>query len=122
MPQMIIIEDYAIEKDLLTNTYKIISQEAPLCPSCGILMSGYDTRKRHCIDLSGDKKWYTLRRVQCPLCHSVHLELPDFMHPSKHYAAQVIIDTIAGREQACPADNSTIRRWKTHPHTLPRKK
>ena len=119
---MIITKDYEICQDTQTNTYRIISYEAPLCPSCGVLMSGYDTRRRHCIDHAGVKQWYRLRRLQCPTCRRVHLELPDFMQPSKHYEAQLIRDTVTGVEQACPAEDSTIRRWKNHPHTLPRKK
>lgn len=120
-PPMIIIKKYTVQKLDAKDTYKVLSNEAPVCPSCGILMSGYDSRKRHCIDRSGEKSWYLLRRLRCPGCRRLHLELPDFMIPVKHYEAHLIHDTIAGTEDACPAEDSTIRRWKKHPPGLPRK-
>ena len=41
--------------------------------------------------------------------------LPDFMRPYKHYASPVIEAVEAGATASCPADNSTMRRWKKSP-------
>jgi hypothetical protein len=38
--------------------------------------------------------------------------MPDKMQPQKHYAADLIAQAVAGTVAYCPADNSTIRRWK----------
>ncbi|HOW23609.1 MAG TPA: DUF6431 domain-containing protein [Sedimentibacter sp.] len=53
--------------------------------------------------------WYRLHRLKCPGCGKLHLELPDFMAPKKHYEARLIEDVMAGRSDSCPADDSTIR-------------
>ncbi|WP_420544253.1 DUF6431 domain-containing protein [Tepidanaerobacter acetatoxydans] len=34
------------------------------------------------------------------------------MAPKKHYEARVIQDVLSGKTDSCPADNSTIRRWR----------
>ncbi len=109
---MIIATRYTTEYDEARGTYKIRNMEAPVCPDCGLLLSGYDTRARHVIDNSGEVRWFLLRRLRCNGCCKLHLELPDFMQPKKHYEAQLINDVLAGRSDFCPADDSTIRRWK----------
>lgn len=62
-----------------------------------------------------------LRRLRCSHCGRLHLEIPDVMQPQKHYAAEVIRKVEAGELGSCPADDSTIRRWKkeNHPPDLP---
>ena len=72
---------------------------------------GYHVR-RHAIDSAGVSHWYLLRRWRCPACQSFHLELPDFMAPRRHYEAETIRDVQIGDGESCPADDSTIRRWK----------
>jgi len=43
------------------------------------------------------------------------------MASKKHYEARLIEDVMAGRSDSCPADDSTIRRWKNgkYPPSLP---
>jgi hypothetical protein len=38
--------------------------------------------------------------------------LPDFMRPRKHYAAAIIEAVQEGRGENCPAESSTIWRWR----------
>lgn len=118
---LIIAINYTVEYDEARKVYKIRNKDAPFCPDCGQLLSGYDTRARHVIDSAGQICWYRLRRLKCPGCKKLHLELPDFMAPKKHYEARLIEDVIAGRLDSCPADDSTIRRWKNgkYPPSLP---
>lgn len=118
---LIIAINYTVEYDETRKVYKIRNKDAPLCPDCGQLLSGYDTRARHVVDSSGQIFWYRLRRLKCPGCEKLHLELPDFMAPKKHYEARLIEDVMAGRSDSCPADDSTIRRWKKgkYPPSLP---
>ena len=91
---MIIATRFTVEYDEARSAYKIRNVEAPLCPDCGRLLSGYDTRKRHVIDSSGAVYWFLLRRLNCPCCQKLHLELPAFMQPKKHYEAQLIRDEL----------------------------
>lgn len=93
-------------------TYQIRNLDAPLCPVCGLLLSGYDRRARHVIDASGSVYWFSLRRLRCPKCKRLHIELPDFMQARKHYEAAVIVEVIVGHPDMCPADASTMRRWR----------
>jgi len=42
----------------------------------------------------------------------MHLEIPDFIAPHKHYSAEVIQQALSQNQSFCPADDSTIRRWR----------
>ena len=110
---MIIAVNYTEEYDEKKDVYKIRNKEAPVCPDCGQLLSGYDTRRRHVVESSGAVRWFKLRRLKCTRCEKLHLELPDFMVPKKHYDARVIEDVLSGQSDSCPADDSTIRRWRS---------
>lgn len=109
---MIVTRQYTITYDAVREVYKLQSKEVPICPKCGAVMAGHGIRRRHAIDSSGTSRWFELRRWRCPVCQSVHLELPDFMAPRRHYGIDVIRDVQAGGGESCPADDSTIRRWK----------
>ena len=119
---MVTATRYMVEKLEGRDEYRILNRDAPLCPSCGVLLSGYDTRARHIVSSEGRSIWFRLRRLRCPVCCRLHLEVPDFMRANKHYTADMIAAVIAGGTDDCPADNSTIRRWRNenHPPGLPR--
>ncbi|WP_423719515.1 DUF6431 domain-containing protein [Anaerotruncus rubiinfantis] len=119
--RVIIVKDYTTEYDRNAGAYRIRGRRPPVCPDCGRIMSVYDTRRRHAISATGAPRWFLLRRLLCPGCGKLHIELPDFLRPRKHYDSQVIDDTVAGRLDCCPADDSTIRRWRSghDPPSLP---
>lgn len=71
-----------------------------------------DSKKRKLIMEDGSVRVFKLRRLLCQSCGMLHLEIPDCMLPNKHYASEVITDTVADRRNDCPADNATIYRWK----------
>lgn len=121
--ELIFTDSYSIEFDEKQDKYKIKNYITPICPDCGQLLSGYDTRRRHIKDDTGTCRWFLLRRLRCIYCNKLHLEAPSFMKAKKHYDASVIDDTVAGLSNSCPADNSTIRRWKqeNNPPSLPLK-
>lgn len=50
---MIVISQFEIVYSVEREQYTIKSKEPPFCPLCNALMSGYDTRERHCIDETG---------------------------------------------------------------------
>lgn len=109
---MVIATRYVIKRIPGSGLYSIRNVEAPACPVCGALLSGYDTRLRCVLNDTGQNMRFQLRRLRCPTCCRLHLEIPDFMAPHKHYSASVIKRARAGDIDTCPADDSTIRRWK----------
>ena len=116
---MIVISRYILKQE--GNAYRVLNRDVPLCPLCGAVMAGYDTRKRKSIDDSGERKTLLLRRLRCPQCGVLHLEIPEFLLPHKHYDREVISTVLSGDSSSCPADDSTIRRWKkqNYPPVLP---
>ncbi|MFV0518484.1 MAG: DUF6431 domain-containing protein [Aminipila sp.] len=117
---MVLTDNYTIEYDEKRDRYKVKNLTAPICPDCGQLLSGYDTRLRHVVNDMGVSQWFVLRRLRCTSCKKLHLEAPDFIEPKKHYKKDMITDVVAGNNDFCPADNATIRRWrKNHPPGLP---
>ena len=110
---MVTVTHYTVEK--VPGAYRIRARDPSLRPVYGVLLSGYDTRPRRVVDSSGAVLLFQLRRLRCPACHRLHLELPDLMRPYKHYASPVIEAVEAGATASCPADNSTMRRWRKSP-------
>ena len=110
---MVFTSRFSLRYDPSRKEYRVISAEAHSCPKCGAFLTGYDTRRRHSIDAEGVARWFRVRRLRCPACDSLHVELPDFMHPKRHYEAAVIEEALHDDGGgSCPADDSTIRRWK----------
>ena len=109
---MIIIKKYFVTYDDSANVFKVDSKDSTRCPDCGYIMSGYDHRKRKMLNSSGEEMTFLIRRLYCPICKRIHAELPECMVPNKHYAADVIISAVNNNLLDCPADDSTIRRWR----------
>lgn len=117
---MLIVREYSIT--IKPDGLRVVQGARWLCcPDCGDLLSGYDRRRRSVVEDVGSTSIYLLRRLRCSRCGRLHLEIPDIMQPQKHYAAEVIRKVEAGELGSCPADDSTIRRWKkeNHPPALP---
>jgi len=74
-------------------------------------MRARDSRKRLVKDSEGNLYTFQLRRLKCLVCGSIHLELPDYIQPQKHYFKLTIARAIENNN-ICAADDSTIRRWK----------
>lgn len=62
----------------------------PECPNCHCKMTHYDSRKRIFRRPGGKVSYIILRRLYCKHCKKMHLELPNFLIPNKHYAAKFI--------------------------------
>jgi len=71
-----------------------------------------DSKRRQVIESDGSKVPFSLRRLKCNDCSKLHTELPAFMVPHKHYASEVIEAELDGSRDDCPADQSTMDRWK----------
>jgi hypothetical protein len=117
---MIVTSRYTLEQIEGSTAFRVRSLGALHCPDCGSFCSRYDTRSRRVIHDDGHVELYLLRRVYCSICNALHLVLPNFIYPHKHYAASVITDALAGHVESCPAEASTVWRWrqKNHPPGL----
>lgn len=93
----------------------IKSKELSVCPDCQGILKVRDTKLRYVIRKeTEEREVFRLRRLKCQGCKKLHTELPDFMHPYKHYESKSIQDTIGERkDNCCKADESTLRRWKS---------
>ena len=94
------------------NYYYIINHDPAICPFCKEALKVYDSHPRKMIIENGQALTFRLRRLICPSCGTLHLELPDIMEKNKHYAKHVIIKALSSIYSDCPADNATIIRWK----------
>ena len=89
----------------------------PVCPVCGEKLRYRDSRKRIRRKEGGHVEYLEVRRLLCPHCRKLHVELPDCLVPHKHYDAEVISGVIEGivtpddldsEDHPCAA---TMRRW-----------
>ena len=109
---MLVATRYTVSFDASAGVYVVKNNDAPVCPECGSPLSGYDRRRRKAICQDGSVRIYLLRRLRCPRCGTLHTEIPDILIPHKHYEADVINAVRSGNDALCPADDSTICRWK----------
>lgn len=109
---MLIATHYTVSFDITKGVYVVRNKDAPICPQCGALMSGYDHRKRKVIGADGEPRIFLIRRLRCQVCRQIHSEIPDSLIPYKHYESEVIEAVRQGDDSLCPADDSTIRRWQ----------
>ena len=109
---MIIANDYLVEYDSTAQAYRVKGKFQSYCPVCQHPLIWYDTRKRTVIGDDGNPASFLLRRLRCMKCGKLHLEIPDFIAPHKHYSAEAIRQALREGGGWCPADDSTIRRWK----------
>lgn len=109
---VITLSRYAVSYDSRRGLYLIRSlEELPACPSCGRKLRAFGYRVRHVIADDGRPREYEIQRLRCDACRSVQLWLPDFIRARKYYDDRTIRAAVAGSDD-CPAEDSTIRRWK----------
>lgn len=107
---MIILTQYRILNK--NGIYYAVSDKTYACPDCGGAMKVRDSKRRHVITADGETQVFSLRRLKCIKCGSLHVELPDLIVPHKHYSRDVINRALNGAFINCPAENSTIYRWE----------
>ena len=92
--------------------YYVFEDEIKACPKCGGELKYRDTKKRWLIDAGGNVCIYHLRRSKCKSCGVLHTLLPDTMIPYKRYSRACIEAAVAGNDDGCIAETSTINRWR----------
>ena len=112
---MVIVSSFSLNYNPETNIFTIISEEILNCPFCNGTLVYRDSKLRTAINLYGEARLFSLRRLKCRYCNAHHRELPNTIQPFKHYDSETIQSVIDGSPDAamCAADDSTIRRWKT---------
>jgi hypothetical protein len=109
---MVIVSQY----DVSFNEKKVFfikSSEKCSCPVCDGALISRDSRLRKVIRKSGEVIRIRVRRLKCTVCEKLHTELPDFIHPFKQYESAAVQSALDGNHDDCPAEDSTIRRWRT---------
>lgn len=109
---MVVAEEYSLKYDAEREGYIVLCWQAHSCPICHAPLSGYDLRRRQATDEEGITRSYYLRRLRCAGCGKLHTEIPDFMLPYKHFTRETVAQGMKEGPNCCPADNSTIRRWR----------
>ena len=75
-------------------------------------MRAFGYRQRHVIADDGLSRLYELQRLRCDVCRSVQLWIPTFIRVGKYYDDKTIHEAVTGSSDSCPAEDSTIRRWR----------
>ena len=98
----------------MTGVFSVISDEIVRCPLCGGVLVYRNKRLRRRKTLLGEVIRLYLRRFRCETCNKLHTEIPNIIQPYKHYDSETIQTVLDGNADSagCPADESTIRRWK----------
>lgn len=92
--------------------YYSFAEEATVCPICSGRLKYRDRRRRRLICGDGKYRVFHLRRYRCMTCGTYHTELPDMMIPYRQYSKDIIERAIHEKMEDCPAEESTINRWK----------
>lgn len=89
-----------------------------ICRKCNVKMSHRDYVKRLIRIDYGRKQWIIIERFICPVCNTVHRNLPDNVLPFKHYTKNIVEGVLDGTitpdilgYEDYPTEN-TMKRWK----------
>ena len=109
---MVIVSSFKIRYNTEKKYYEIYDAEDVQCPYCVGILKYRNSRQRNVLDELRNKTVYLLRRLWCAACKHLHTEIPDIIHPYRHFGSSVIQDVLSGGGDICAADDSTIRRWR----------
>lgn len=107
---MIVVDHYI--RYILRGCIRIQSTEVCTCPACQGSLRVRDSKLRRVINQAGEIEVYRLRRYKCQSCGQLHVEMPRCVVPYKHYAADVIGAELFHVREDCPAEDSTMLRWR----------
>ncbi len=93
---MIITKNYKLVWNGKKNIVQFCGAKEPVCPSCSAFLKPHDRRKRIVKQYGGKRVYVYIRRLKCEVCGKLHNELPNFLIPYKHYAAEVVENAVDG--------------------------
>lgn len=113
---MVIIKLYSLERKENSNLVYVRSQEECSCPYCDGSFKVIGSRKRGLYRLDNTIDYLIIRRLRCEKCSKISHELPDIVIPYKRYEADAIAEVLdesaEPEDTCCPAELSTIQKWK----------
>lgn len=109
---MIVSTHYTEYIDKRTGCIVVQRLDLALCPTCGSVLKVSGTKNRKVINAAGEELHYRLKRYYCSLCNRTHLELPDKIMPRKHYATDVIYNSVINHVADYPCEITTYNRWQ----------
>ncbi len=112
---MVIVKHYSLEYKE-NSVFFVKSREKSHCPYCEGNFKVIGSRRRVIFHQDGTTDRLMIRRLQCTECCRISHELPDMVIPYKRYEADIISEalneTADPESGCCPAELSTIQRWK----------
>lgn len=113
---MVIIKHYSLEHKQNSDFFYVRSKENSHCPYCEGCFKVIGSRKRILFMQDDTKIHLIIRRLRCQNCQRISHELPDVVVPYKRYesdaVASALVTAFPETEDDCPAEYSTISRWK----------
>lgn len=113
---MVIIKHYSLKCKEHSDLFYVKSREESHCPYCEGGFKVIGSRKRTLLRQDGSECGLIIRRLRCTSCEKISHELPDMVVPYKRYetdaVAEALEEELPFEESSCPAELSTIRRWK----------
>lgn len=92
------------------------SREESQCPYCEGKFKVIGSRGRSLYKQDGSCLFLMIRRLRCRDCKKISHELPDMVVPYKHHESDTIANALRENmpqeTDCCPAETSTINRWK----------
>ncbi len=74
----------------------MITENKLTCSNCRTVLKYYDKVSRIVRSRNRETKWIKVERFRCPMCRSIHRNLPDYVLPYKQYESKIIIGVVEG--------------------------
>ena len=112
-------ENFYERKTVMQRAMKMMEKGEVVCPICGEKMRLHGAYSRRPKDNEGVRHEGWVAQGHCVTCNKYHSVIPSFIRPYKQYEAEVIEAVLRAEEEGggkrqsdCPANESTINRWK----------
>jgi len=111
-------ENYYDRNKVQQQAYKLLESGEIVCPICGGYMRLHGSYPRHVKDNGAKRHEGWISQGYCGACNKYQALIPSFIKPYKQYEAEVIEAALRAAESGemkssdCPANESTITRWK----------
>jgi len=111
-------ENFYERKAVMQRAMKMMEKGEVVCPICGGKMRLHGAYLRRPKDNEGIRHEGWVAQGHCEACDKYHSVIPSFIKPYKQYETEVIEAVLTAVENGeikrsdCPANESTITRWK----------
>ena len=112
---MVRVKDYVLKYDKKGRLYCDTGDVQQYCPLCGGRLIYRDRKRRVQKNYGGECEYLLVRRLRCVQCKRLHIELPDYLYPYKHYTSDMISMVVEDTDELYIEDfpcKLSIKRWK----------